>query len=44
MEIIKYLLNKGVENFKNVTINLALPLWIYNDTMPPVEIMDKEFD
>ena len=35
-EIIKYLLNKQVENYKNVTINLALPLWIYNDLMPPI--------
>ena len=41
VEMIKYLLNKGVENYKNVTINLALPLWIYNDLMPPIQITDK---
>lgn len=36
IEIIKYLLKKGPEAYKNVTINLALPLWVFNDPLPPV--------
>jgi ubiquitin-activating enzyme E1 len=23
---------------------LALPLWVFNDPLPPIEITDKEFD
>ncbi len=44
IEIIKYILQKGPEVYKNVTINLALPLFIFNDPLPPQEITDKEFD
>lgn len=41
IEIIKFLLKKGPEAYKNVTINLALPLWVFNDPLPPIEIVDK---
>ena len=41
MEVIKFLLNKPAEVYKNVTINLALPLWVFNDPLPPIEIVDK---
>lgn len=44
MEIIKFLLNKPAEIYKNVTINLALPLWVFNDPLPPIMNEDKEFD
>lgn len=44
IEIIKYILQKGPEVYKNVTVNLALPLFIFNDPLPPQEITDKEFD
>ena len=36
IEIIKYLLKKGVEAYKNVTINLAFPLFVFNDPLPPL--------
>lgn len=35
VEVIKFLLNKGPEAYKNVTANLALPLFIFNDPLPP---------
>lgn len=35
IEVIKFLLNKGPEAYKNVTANLALPLFIFNDPLPP---------
>jgi len=41
IEIIKYLLNKPAEIYKNVTINLALPLWVFNDPLPPIMNEDK---
>ena len=37
-------IKKDFEFYKNVTINLALPLWVFNDPLPPIEITDKEFD
>jgi ubiquitin-activating enzyme E1 len=33
IEIIKFLLNKKANVYKNVTINLALPLWVFNDPL-----------
>lgn len=44
IEIIKFLLGKGAEAFKNVTINLALPLWVFNDPLEAIINEDKEFD
>ena len=44
IEIIKFLLGKGAEAFKNVTINLALPLWVFNDPLEAIVNEDKEFD
>lgn len=41
MEIVKYLLKKEQSKFVNLTANLALPLWIMNDPLPPIEITDK---
>ena len=44
MEIIKYLLGKKAEAYKNVTINLALPLWVFNDPIEAIVNTDKEYD
>lgn len=44
IEIIKFLLGKKAEVYKNVTINLALPLWIFNDPIEAIVNTDKEFD
>jgi ubiquitin-activating enzyme E1 len=44
IEIIKFLLNKPASVYKNVTINLALPLWVFNDPLEPIVNTDKEFD
>ena len=41
IEIIKFIQKKPAEVYKNVTINLALPLWVFNDPLPPIEITDK---
>ena len=44
IEIIKYLVGKKGSAFKNVTINLALPLWIFNDPQEAIVNTDKEYD
>lgn len=44
IEIIKFLMKKKAEIYKNVTINLALPLWVFNDPLQPIVNEDKEFD
>lgn len=44
IEIIKFLLKKKIQAFKNVTINLALPLFVFNDPLEPLEITDKDMD
>ena len=44
IEIIKYLLKKNNSVYKNVTINLALPLWVFNDPLEAIVNEDKEFD
>ena len=31
IEIIKFMMGKKAESYKNVTVNLALPLWVFND-------------
>jgi len=41
IEIIKFLMNKKAESYKNCTINLALPLWVFNDPLPPIVNEDK---
>lgn len=44
IEMIKYLLGKPMSVFKDVAINLALPVWVFNDPLPPIIYTDKEFD
>jgi ubiquitin-activating enzyme E1 len=44
IEIIKFLLGKKVSAYKNVTINLALPLWVFNDPLEAIVNEDKTYD
>jgi ubiquitin-activating enzyme E1 len=44
IEIIKYLLEKPSSAFKDVSINLALPVWVFNDPLPAIVNTDKKFD
>ena len=41
IEIIKYLVGKKADAYKNVTINLALPLWVFNDPIEAIVNTDK---
>lgn len=44
IEIIKYLLGKPASVFKDVSINLALPVWVFNDPLPAIINTNKKFD
>jgi ubiquitin-activating enzyme E1 len=44
MEIIKKVLNKKVEKMKNSFMNLALPLWLFSEPLPPIRAKDKDYD
>ncbi len=44
LELIKYVLGKPIEKFKNSFMNLALPLWLFSEPLPPIPQKDKEYD
>lgn len=44
LEIIKFLVGKKAGAYKNLTCNLALPLWVFNDPIDAIVNTDKEFD
>jgi ubiquitin-activating enzyme E1 len=44
IEIVKYLLKKKATAYRNVTINLALPLWVFNEPQEAIINVDNEFD
>ena len=44
IEIIKYLVGKERNHFKNLTSNLALPLWVFNDIIEAQVFTDSQKD
>ena len=44
IEITKKILKHKNELFKNSFMNLALPLWVFSDPLPPIENEDKAYD
>lgn len=44
IEIIKYLQGLEGNTFKNLTANLALPLWVFNDIIEPIVYKDSDND
>ncbi|MFM7853122.1 MAG: hypothetical protein ACKO96_14680, partial [Flammeovirgaceae bacterium] len=44
LEVIKFLVGKKAGAYKNLTCNLALPLWVFNDPIDAIVNTDKEFD
>jgi len=41
LEIIKFLIGKKAGSYKNLTCNLALPLWVFNDPIDAIVNTDK---
>lgn len=44
VEIIKYLLGKKIDDMRNSFMNLALPLWLFSEPLPPNQTKDKDYD
>ncbi len=44
MEIIKEINGIGADQRRNTFVNLALPLWIFSEPLPPLFVEDKEYD
>lgn len=44
IEIYKHLFDKKIEHRRNAFMNLAIPLFIFSEPMPPITKVDKEYD
>ena len=44
IEILKGVLGKAISKKKNSFINLALPLWLFSEPLPPIQTKDKGYD
>jgi len=44
IEIYKLAQGLELEKFRNGFVNLALPLWVYSEPMPPITIKSKDYD
>lgn len=44
LELYKYVLGKDVAKFRNSFMNLALPLWVFSEPLPPIVYKDVELD
>lgn len=43
-EIFKYIAGKKINVFRNAFCNLAIPMWVLSDPLPPVRNKDKDMD
>lgn len=44
LEIYKHLFDKKIEHRRNGFMNLAIPLFVFSEPMPPISNTDKEMD
>jgi ubiquitin-activating enzyme E1 len=44
IELYKYVLGKEVGKTRNSFMNLALPLWVFSEPLPPIVFKDVEMD
>lgn len=44
MEIYKYIFGKKVEHRRNAFVNLAIPMFVFSEPMPPIANVDTEMD
>jgi len=44
IEIIKYLLKKPIGKMRNAFCNLAIPLWVFSEPLPPIKNKDVKYD
>mmetsp|Transcript_13099 Transcript_13099/g.2000 ORF Transcript_13099/g.2000 Transcript_13099/m.2000 type:complete len:81 (-) Transcript_13099:284-526(-) len=44
IELYKLFIHDDVEKFRNTFANLALPLWVLTEPMPPIRQTAKDYD
>lgn len=44
LEIYKHLLDKKIEHRRNAFMNLAIPMFVFSEPMPPIANTDNELD
>jgi len=44
IEVFKFIQKAKIDVYRNGFCNLALPLWVLSETLPPAKKQDKEFD
>lgn len=44
IEMLKYVQNKPIEDFKNTFMNLAVNVYVFPDPLPPTKTEDKDYD
>eukprot|EP00743_Colponemidia_sp_Colp-15_P000554 GILK01000622.1.p1 GENE.GILK01000622.1~~GILK01000622.1.p1 ORF type:complete len:1037 (+),score=209.76 GILK01000622.1:77-3187(+) len=44
LEIYKLAQNRPLEDFKNAFVNLALPVWLLSEPLPPLKTVSKAYD
>jgi ubiquitin-activating enzyme E1 len=43
-EILKYVMGKDIGVFRNAFCNLAIPMWVFSEPLPPIKNKDKDYD
>lgn len=43
-EILKYVMGKDIGVFRNSFCNLAVPMWVFSEPLPPIKNKDKDYD
>lgn len=43
-EMFKFVAGKDVSVFRNAFCNLAIPMWVFSEPLPPIKNKDKEYD
>jgi len=41
---LKFVANKKPETFRNAFCNLAVPIWVFSEPLPPIKNKDNEYD
>jgi ubiquitin-activating enzyme E1 len=44
IELYKYAVGKDFSKFRNSFMNLAIPLWVFSEPLPPIVMKDVELD
>mmetsp|Transcript_12121 Transcript_12121/g.10441 ORF Transcript_12121/g.10441 Transcript_12121/m.10441 type:complete len:89 (+) Transcript_12121:2627-2893(+) len=43
-EMYKFFNNMKVDAYRNAFCNLAIPMWVFSEPLPPIKNKDKDYD